>query len=1363
MPWSDDRPRLGLPASIRPPEEVEGAGVLGTLAAAFRTENTIASAVVGMQDRTAEGDFDPFATGHDLVGRYPDAFVGLDTRAEFDTRVGMIERELKDRQTLEAAGLWALPATFLAGLIDPINLVPVGGAAYRAGRLGETFLRSTGRAMGAGAVSMTASEALLLGSQDTRTPEEAALNIGVGALVAGLLGGAASTLVAKRGRGAVDDLARGWEQETDQLARAYDDVLDAAEGRELSPRRAGSPDRDVAVPDGDTGRAPFAQHPDGQHGGDSTAGSASTVRTTLQDQTPKGAFGLEKLLRFQDPLLRGMQSVSVETRRAIEWLAELPLTLRKHAAGEASDIPVETLIKMHQAKLYRGLKAVDDAFVRYRTGHGKTFASTQRIGAADVMGAARRTGALTRAQFNEAVGMAMRREDLANTLPIPDAAKPHVTAAAQQMRREVFDPLKQDAIDAGLLPEDVSVETAASYLTRVYNVGKIIAQRGEFKQRITGWLRRQRDNAEHDLDEMRQSLEIAERDLARLQEREATIAESVPKLKEDTRAARQRRQELVGQRIATRHAVKLAERNLRVLERRRALFERTGHERTSDEMRKVFRQVRTGRGWPKPPQRLSAWLRSRGGLKDDGGELRTIGVSGRLLNNKSGMPLDDAAHAAWQEGFVGKPEALGGERPDIDEFLEALRNDVSDTQPIYRDGDDAVLEDIAYLKNVEQLFDELGLDVKKMTDDEALFALSEATGEAAAKPGRVSPERVRELEVALTRAQKAVETERARQADIEKAFEETRQKVRDLDADARLTAGNRDKAQRDLARLKRRVEKLEAKVTDTKAFGRADDLELDDIAEQIIDTLIGSPAGRIPYDAVPLARGPLRERTFNIPDQDIEDFLESDIEHVGRIYTRTMAPDVELTRRFGRADMQDMRAKIIDDYNRKIAAAASERERKRLEAAKQADLRDVDAVRDRLRHTYAMPAHPEGLPHRIAAGVRSLNYLRLMGGVTLSSIPDVARSVMVHGLTRTIGDGLVPLVRSFRAARLAGEEAKLAGSALDMVLDSRAMAIADIMDDFGRHSKFERGIQAATRHFGVVSLMAPWNAALKQFAGMVTQTRMLRAVTTHARGGKTRRSEIERLARLGIDEHMAVRIAGQFDRYGAKEGGVWWANTSAWDDAGAVRHYRAALVREVDEIIVTPGQDKPLWMSTDLGKTIGQFKSFAVASVQRSLLSGLQRRDMAFLNGAALSVGLGMFTAWAKMETAGFDTSDWDMDKWVVEGLDRSGLGGWFLDANNIMEKATRGTVGISRLTGEGQMSRYASRNVLGAVLGPSADAFSDTVTAVGSAFAGDWHASDTHGVRKMLPAQNIFYARWLLDHAERGINRTLGVEERRR
>ncbi|MDW9632136.1 hypothetical protein GOA75_20055 [Sinorhizobium meliloti] len=385
---------------------------------------------------------------------------------------------------------------------------------------------------------------------------------------------------------------------------------------------------------------------------------------------------------------------------------------------------------------------------------------------------------------------------------------------------------------------------------------------------------------------------------------------------------------------------------------------------------------------------------------------------------------------------------------------------------------------------------------------------------------------------------------------------------------------------------------------------------------------------------------------------------------------------------------------------------------------------------------------------------------RFLGGMTVSAIPDVGKVVFTHGLTSTFRDGFIPMVRNFRGFRLAAKEVKQAGTALDMILDSRAMALADITGDFGRHSKFERGIKAMSSRFGVASLMAPWNASMKQFAGLVTMTNVLKASQRVANGTATEK-DITRLAASSINEDLAKRIAAQFSKHGDEQDGILLAKAADWSDRSAREAFRAAVVRDVDRIIVTPGQDKPLWMSTELGKTIGQFKSFYVSAMQRTVLAGIQQRDAATLSGVVVSLGLGAMAYWAKQTFAGQTVSD-NPAVWAVEAFDRSGLTGYLTEANAISEKLTRGRVGFSALTGE-QVSRYASRNVTSTFLGPTPGAIADIFEVSGSIFAGNATRADLRKVRMLTPMQNLFYIRLLLDEVEKATGNALNLPETRK
>lgn len=562
-----------------------------------------------------------------------------------------------------------------------------------------------------------------------------------------------------------------------------------------------------------------------------------------------------------------------------------------------------------------------------------------------------------------------------------------------------------------------------------------------------------------------------------------------------------------------------------------------------------------------------------------------------------------------------------------------------------------------------------------------------------------------------------------------------------------------------------RISKLEseadkAKLDKMDEFANLSKAEINSLADEVIDQILGNAEGRIPYDIVAGPRGPLKDRLLKIETAKIHEFVENDIETVLRAQTRTMAADVELTKKFGSVDLAEEIRKVNDEINAKIANATTQKERQALEKTRKATIRDIEGIRDRLRGTYALPSNPASLVLRTGRVARNLNYIRLLGGMTISAIPDLGSIIFQHGLTSAFRDGFIPLVTNFKSFRLAADEVKAAGAALDMVLDSRMMALADINDDFGRGSKFERGLSAMSSNFGAVSLMAPWNATTKQITGMIVMNNLLRGVKRVAAGAGDAK-DIRRLAGSGIDADMAARIARQFDEHGDDLSGTLVANGADWTDKPALESFRAAVVRDVDRTIVTPGQDKPLWMSTELGKMVGQFKSFGLSAAQKILLSGIQQRDAKTLNGALTMLALGSVVYWAKETVSGRETSD-DPKVWAAEAFDRSGLAGWLMEVNNISEKATRGRVGLSALTGE-QISRYSSRNVYGAFLGPTADAVSDVFQVSGSIFAGDTTKSDLRKARQLLPYQNLFYIRGLLNEIEGATGSGLGLPDKRK
>lgn len=316
--------------------------------------------------------------------------------------------------------------------------------------------------------------------------------------------------------------------------------------------------------------------------------------------------------------------------------------------------------------------------------------------------------------------------------------------------------------------------------------------------------------------------------------------------------------------------------------------------------------------------------------------------------------------------------------------------------------------------------------------------------------------------------------------------------------------------------------------------------EIKSLAQETVRLILRQSPIRVvtPQALVEGPKGPLHEHMLNIPTRLVRDFLERDVEVLSRMFTRTMSADINLSRKFGSADMEGPINKILEEKSRliervrqaelekRITPAEARIENRRLNKKAENAIRDISAIRDRLRGTYVIPENPDALLYRAGNVIRNINYMRLLGGMTISAFPDIAKPVFHYGLGRTFS-AFVPFVMRTATIKLAQNEVKLAGTALDMILDSRVMAIADVLDDYGRGSKFERGLAAATRRFGLMSLMSPWNATIKQFTGVVAQTKMLQLVGKVVDGTASTK-EIGWLAAGGIDANMAGRIWNQF-------------------------------------------------------------------------------------------------------------------------------------------------------------------------------------------------------------------------------------------
>lgn len=330
-------------------------------------------------------------------------------------------------------------------------------------------------------------------------------------------------------------------------------------------------------------------------------------------------------------------------------------------------------------------------------------------------------------------------------------------------------------------------------------------------------------------------------------------------------------------------------------------------------------------------------------------------------------------------------------------------------------------------------------------------------------------------------------------------------------------------------------------------------------------------------------------------------------------------------------------------------------------------------------------------------------------------------------------------------------------------------SLTDVFDDAYRGTMVERGLHYFATRLGTLGLFDQWNSAMKQITAGVTNTKALDAIAI-VNGEKASAKEVRQaqafLAKNNIDREIAETIWAQVTNGegGGKVNGVWLPNTESWDVsdpmvAKARRAYRAMLTGEVDSTIITPGFERPSWVDANLlYRALAQFRSYGFSSTQKVVMAGLQEHDAAFVNGVMVSLGLGAFGYYLWATSVGGDAYEEMMnapiEKWADEAITRSGVLGIFDEVQRTAQRVP-GLREYASLSGT-RSTRREGGDLVEGVLGPSFDLIDKAAGVI--AGLDDPTKHTLHLARQMLPFQNLFYLRQLLDQIEQ----SAGLPERR-
>ena len=495
--------------------------------------------------------------------------------------------------------------------------------------------------------------------------------------------------------------------------------------------------------------------------------------------------------------------------------------------------------------------------------------------------------------------------------------------------------------------------------------------------------------------------------------------------------------------------------------------------------------------------------------------------------------------------------------------------------------------------------------------------------------------------------------------------------------------------------------------------------------------------------------GSAKIRSLEIGDEQIEDFLERSAILAIRHQTATFAPAIELTRRFGDANLSKQIDTIKADFKILHDAAKTPDEKIAIMRAQKQAVADVEDLRDRLLNVAGASLDPHSWDQRTIRMVKNYLSWTTLGLGAISQMGDMFRPAITEGLDAVNRYGFGTLIDHSREVilKMSNKERMLCGDAAELASGAHALSMANMGDTFSSRTNLERKASQLT---GVYFLMNGMNHATdytKRWGSVIIQGNFNEAFTTWGKhllgkGAAPDEAMMERLRSLSIEGNDALRIHQQIEQHGVQFKSIMMANTEAWTDKGAQELYRNALQRALQRTIITPGaMDRATWMTTPMGSLLGMFRTFGLSSAIRTTMVGLQNNDRQFWTGAAVMVGGAIVLNELRSQLfQGKSTMGQPYLGVLADGIDRSGVLGIFMDVNNAMEVATNNKAGMRPLLGAGRNAPTTPDRLAGAFFGPVGSKSMVASQVLGDIVSGDPTIKTWRQSRGLFPGHNLPY-----------------------
>lgn len=534
--------------------------------------------------------------------------------------------------------------------------------------------------------------------------------------------------------------------------------------------------------------------------------------------------------------------------------------------------------------------------------------------------------------------------------------------------------------------------------------------------------------------------------------------------------------------------------------------------------------------------------------------------------------------------------------------------------------------------------------------------------------------------------------------------------------------------------------------------------ELYQVASEVYEKVINLRSGDEHWSIGPSGAAMLKQRV-DVKDEFLEDFLVSDWEQLAYGYARSLSPRVRLSEVFGEFDMKSQINDIVDQYGVMIsridkqidavpAANKAEKnrlvkERSKLSKQMESDIRDVEVVRDRILNqtqevSWMNPENRGALSALRSA--RSWNVVSSLSNILISSIPDMARVITYSGgrkFARAFARSA--FTKDIARSNLPKDHLVRMASAMERASLYRLNHLTEVEDGVV-HTAWDKYAHKAADAVMTVSGAKHWNSTMKTVVGYLASDSI---------GTALRKGDTALLKKMGLTDDMIERATKQSAKYTTDEDGLLSLNIEQWTDREIVENIEAAVIREADSMIITPGAgDKPLFMTTEVGRTLLQFMSFSISATNKLTLPLLQERGLRPWMEVMTHIGLGAGVYAIRQKAAGKDISE-DPEVLLAEAVDKTGLMGY----STQLLKAGTGMLGLSPLSEE---AAFYQHNGLSRVAGPTGGLVENLLRIPNTQTSPEQRAKS---IRRLMPMQNHFIMRKAYDEAETQMAEMFGAE----